>query len=143
MKSLIKISVLIIALSSIFVSCKKYEDGPMISLLTKKARITGDWVIDKVTVNGEDKTSDFQAAWGANFVLKIEKDGKYHTDGAYPDAGSWKFGEDKDDVYFTSDQPGSKEQPFHILRLKSKELWLKETDIFANVTEIHYKAEKD
>ena len=143
MKSILKISVLIIALSSILVSCKKYVDGPMVSLRTKKARLTGDWVIDKVTVNGEDKTADYQAVQGANFVLKIEKDEKYHTEGAFPDAGSWKLGEDKDDVYFTSDQPGSKEQPFRILRLKNKELWLKATDIFANVTEIHYKAEKD
>jgi hypothetical protein len=118
-------------------------DGPKISLLTKKARLTGDWVIDKVTVNGEDKTSDFQTLLGANYVLKIEKDGKYHTEGAHPDTGSWKLGEDKDDVYFTSDQAGSQEQSFRILRLKSKELWLKQTDIFANVTEIHYKAEKD
>jgi hypothetical protein len=140
MKSVIKISVLIIALSSIFISCKKFEDGPLISLRTKKARISHNWAIEKVTVNGEDKTSDYQTLLGPNYELDIEKGGKYHTSGLVTDEGTWEFGEDKDDIRFDSDQPGTQEQSFHILRLTSKEFWAKQTDIFANVTEIHYKA---
>lgn len=32
-----------ILLSTLFLACKKYEQGPIISFRTKKARITGEW----------------------------------------------------------------------------------------------------
>lgn len=35
------------AISVVFISCGKYEEGPSISLRTKKARLTGVWEISK------------------------------------------------------------------------------------------------
>jgi hypothetical protein len=120
--------------TGLITSCKKYEDGPAFSLRTKKARLTGDWKIDKVLYNNEDITADYIDGVGANFVLDIEKDGTYKQMGKVTDAGTWKLGEDKDDVFFLSNDPGSKEEAFRITRLKNKELWLKQTqsngDIF-------------
>lgn len=133
------ISVLFLGLI-ILSSCGKYEDGPKFSLLTKKARLCGEWVIDQVMFNDVDQTSAFQSFVGTDFVLEIEKDGKYRTEGQNPDSGTWELGEDKDDIYFLSDAQGATEIAYRILRLKNKELWLRHTDTNGDVTEIHYDA---
>jgi hypothetical protein len=41
-------------------SCKKYEDGPRLSLLTRKQRLRNTWVVDKYIENGIDRTQDFK-----------------------------------------------------------------------------------
>ena len=110
----------------ILTSCKKYADGPAFSLRTKKARLQGNWKIDSYTYNGEDKTSDMTTRLGADFVWNIEKGGSYKTTGILPDDGTWKFGEDKDDVYFQSSAANAKEESYRILRLANKQLWLKQ-----------------
>lgn len=138
MKTLKKTILALVVLTFIFTGCNKYQDGPKFSLLTKKARLTGDWKIDKVTYNGNDVTSSYNTLLGANYQLDIEKDGNYKTTGNFPDSGKWKFGEDKDDVYFTSNTAGSTEDAERILRLKSKELWLRHTASNGDVTIVHY-----
>jgi hypothetical protein len=123
----------------VFTSCSKYPDGPKISLRSKKARLAGDWKIDKATYNDEDITEDLKDGWGANFVLHIDKGGKYTATGNDPDTGKWELGEDKDDVRFQSDEPNSKEESYKILRLANKELWLKQTQPSGDIFIIHYK----
>lgn len=124
-----------------FSSCGKYEDGPAFSLLTKKSRLCGDWVLDKYMVNDVDQTANFQAVFGTNYVWDIEKDGAYHVHGSVSDDGTWELGEDKDDVRFKSSQANSSEVSYRILRLKSKELWLKHTESNGDVTKLYLKAE--
>lgn len=119
----------LIALSAIAVtitSCNKYEDGPKISLLTKKMRLTGDWSLENYTSNGTDVTSFMQSAFGNNWELQIEKDGSYKSTGNVNENGTWKLGEDKDDVTFTPSSGSA--TTYRILRLKSKELWLRYTN---------------
>lgn len=131
-----------ILLLSIFVlsACGKYEDGPKFTLLTKKARLSGEWVVESVTYNSVDYTSSYQAFVGANYVLEIEKDGGYRTEGANPDTGKWELGEDKDDIRFKSDASGSSEETYRILKLKSKEMWWKQTQTNGDVIEFHFIA---
>ena len=120
---IILISILFIS-SNLITSCKKYVDGPAFSLLTKKARLTGNWTLQTYTYNGNDLT----ALFGGNFKMNIKKDGTYQTTiGTASDEGKWKFGEDKDDVYFDSNTAGVAEEAYRILRLKNKELWLRQT----------------
>jgi hypothetical protein len=127
-------------ISVIFIpSCKKYEDGPAFSLRTKKARISGDWKIESVSENGVDQTSLYTAVVGAGYTLDLEKDGVYRVTGNFPDKGKWKLGEDKDDIYMTSDDPGSKEEAYRILRLKNKELWLRMTESNGTIIVFKYK----
>lgn len=108
-------------------SCNKYEDGPKISLLTKKARLCGDWALEAYLVNDVDQTSAYQSVVGTNFEWDIEKDGTYKMSGNFTDNGTWELGEDKDDVRFLSSAANSTEVSYRILRLKSKELWLRYT----------------
>lgn len=137
-KTVIKLALIVLTLSLVTTGCNKYKDGPKISLLTKTQRLCGDWKIDKVTINDNDVTSAIIALNGANYVLDIEKSGDYKILGNFPDGGSWKFGEDKDDVYFNSSKAGSVEQAYRILRLKNKELWLRQTASNGDVTIVHY-----
>src|SRR5574337_1342464 len=118
-------------------SCNKYEDGPKFSLLSKKARISGEWVVESVTIHDTDATSMYPSG----YVLEIDKKGTYTTEGLNPnDSGTWELGEDKDDVRFQSGASGSPEESYRILRLKNKELWLRYTNLDGSYTVIKYKA---
>ncbi|HTL83366.1 MAG TPA: hypothetical protein VL651_16740 [Bacteroidia bacterium] len=127
MKKFIIASLLFIGLSFTFTSCGKYVDGPKISLLTKKMRVTGHWTLNKYyDVNGNDITTTAQSGLGSSWELQIEKDGSYKSTGNVGESGTWKLGEDKDDIIFT---PSSgTEYSYRILRLKNKEMWLRITN---------------
>jgi hypothetical protein len=121
----------LIACSAIAVtitSCDKYEDGPKFSLLTKKARLCGDWTLEKYTRNDSDVTTLVQTGYGSTWEWQIEKDGSYKQTGNVNDNGTWELGEDKDDVTFTSSATGSIPVAYRILKLKSKSLWLRKTN---------------
>ena len=57
MKKGIKILASLILVISILTDCKKYDEGPLISLRTKKARLAGDWKIEKILYDGGDSTA--------------------------------------------------------------------------------------
>ena len=139
MKHLKFIIAILFAGALVTTSCSKYEDGPKLSLLTKKSRLCGDWKIQSVsyTPNGgseTDITSFVNSAVGSAYEFQIEKDGNYKQTGNVNESGTWKFGEDKDDVTFTPSTAGSTADTYRILRLKSKELWLKETATDGSIT---------
>lgn len=111
---------LIIALGAATIfSCKKYDDGPRLSLRTKKARVANEWQFDKVTFsNGQDLTAGF-----ADNSIEFDKDGTYtERDGTSTITGTWKFASDKEDLVLSPDN-NSAAQLLHILRLKEKEFW--------------------
>lgn len=126
---------------TVVASCSKYEDGPAFSLLSKKERLCGDWELETALYNDVDYTASFLTFAGANYRVDIEKDGGYRIEGANPDEGTWEFGEDKDDVRFKSNNSSVGESSYRILRLKSKELWVKQTQTNGDVIELHYKSE--
>jgi hypothetical protein len=121
------------------VSCSKYEDGPAISLRSKKARLSNEWQVSSAYQNGADRTSDFNAAF-AGYLLKIEKEGNYTLTyspfslGTVTESGTWKFNSDETHVIFT-DSDGNQED-YKILRLKEKELWVEFTDDDGNLWEV-------
>ena len=88
----------IIALT--FDSCKKYEDGPLISFRSKKARVVGLWNFRQVIINGQDRTSDvqydnigFDKNDGAFYSSTNSKNGDVAT--LY---GIWNFADNKDSL---------------------------------------------
>jgi hypothetical protein len=133
MKKLIIILLIAIA---VLPACTKYKDGPKISLLSKKARIAGNWSIETVTVNGVDYTSQYNQLFSPSEKWTILKSGNYGYAGDY---GTWLFGEDKDDATFTSALPGVEPKAYHILRLENKSLWMQYTAPNGSVTETHWK----
>ena len=121
-------------------SCKKYEDGPAFSLLTKKARICNTWVLEQYLVGTDDQTTAFLAFAGNDYQVEINKDGSYKvTTNGNALTGTWDLGEDKDDVTFTQTSPTASTTTARIQKLKSKELWLRETESNGTYDYYHYK----
>jgi hypothetical protein len=103
-------------------SCGKYEDGPGFSLLSKKARVVGDWEVKSIgaDVFGSEYSVD----------LSFEKNGSlmftysYNYQGvseSYSYAGSWDFASDKEQLSMIID---GEIQLFEIKRLTNNEMWL-------------------
>jgi len=116
-------SILIILL--LFVGCKKYEEGPTISLLTKKARITGIWEFSEITTE-----------WDMARTLGFEKDGICYlgwssgiinVNDVYYDFGEWEFDNNKEYLLIKS-LADSINNTYKIIKLTNKELKLQISD---------------
>jgi len=119
MKRIITLVVLAVFILIGTSSCKKYEEGPMISLRTKTQRLAGEWKLDKATQDGVDITNSLP-----ELKMTIEKDGAYVlTNNATDFPGSWSFDSKKEHVLFKQDGSNT-EDKYKIIRLKHKELWL-------------------
>jgi len=108
-----------------FSSCK-YEDGPNISLRTKKARLTGEW--EAISIDGETLGKDFEV------TIEFDKDGDftgtskfsyYGYSQSYSSKGEWEWIDGKAGIEVTID--GDKEE-WEITRLTNKELQFKDQD---------------
>jgi hypothetical protein len=113
-----------IVASLAFSSCKKYEEGPSLTLRSRESRITGEWKMTKDTENGAAQTID------PNFRMKIEKGGTLtwtNTTGSM--AGTWEFISNDEKVRFTFTYAGfTSSDDWTIMRLSSKELFLEQQD---------------
>ena len=116
-------------------SCKKYEDGPSLSLRSKKARIANTWQIESATDNGNDVSADYD-----DYTLELTKSGgatlsvNYVFGGSnfqISTSGTWDLINDKEDLRLDFDEDDS-DVTYRILRLKEKELWLRDGN-----TELH------
>ncbi|MES2779244.1 MAG: hypothetical protein V4651_05030 [Bacteroidota bacterium] len=128
--------ILIIAITS-FSSCKKGTDDPVISLKTRKDRITNTWYLVKYEKNGVNQDTS-----GSSYVYSIASNGTLTrtVQGVifgFPTRtvtnGTWTFLNDDEDIQITID---SKAVVYGIQRLATKELWLKE--IVGTDTYIYY-----
>jgi hypothetical protein len=113
---------MILAFAMSFASCGKYEEGPGLSLRTKKARLAGTWKADKVFVNNELS----EAATEAEVRIEFTRDDIYriNLDSAWVE-GTWKFNDDKTTVTGTYAIPfvGEFKNNYRILRLTNDEFW--------------------
>ena len=84
-----------------FSSCKKYEDGPAITLRTVKSRIVGEWKVTKYAVAGQDVLQGMQYGSQIGYctsgdyftytmtekidemIFDFQKDGEYDLDVVY------------------------------------------------------------
>jgi hypothetical protein len=131
MKKIALLSVAALMIGGItLTSCKKYEEGPAISLLTKKMRVAGDWEVESYWENGVDKTSDYRQGVTSE-TYTYDKEGGYTISittiiGTINDAGTWEFITDKEEIKTQSNQSGSDPDTMVIVRLKNKEMWVKD-----------------
>lgn len=133
-----------------FSGCKKYEEGPTLSLRTRTHRVVGSWVVEQVfeiPINGTktDRTADYKTAY-ANFVWKFEKDEDYlvtynpYSIGTYNEPGRWEFGGDDINILLFPDNGNGSfiGSLWRILRLKEKELWMKTVNGNGTTIEVHF-----
>ncbi len=122
---------------TLFQSCSKFTDGPLISLRTKKQRIVGEWKIEySVNLKTNVKHSADYDAW----IFSIKKDGSFTNTIYYGDTetsinGSWIFIDNQIKLEQTN-KSGEIQEFYTILRLTKKEFWIKN-----KVEEIHYYSE--
>jgi len=55
----VRICIYIIALTLLFSDCKKFPEDPFISLRTVRMRMQGEWMINKIQINGNDFTESY------------------------------------------------------------------------------------
>lgn len=107
-------------------SCGKYEDGPNLSLLTKKSRVAGDW--DVKSVGSQVLGADY------GLTMTFDKDGSMKYSYTYGTsstsyAGSWDFSSDKENLVISID---GGIDTLEIKRLTNKEMWLDDDYTSAN-----------
>ena len=123
MKKLVKnIPLLMIAAIFILSGCGKYEEGPGISLRTKKARLVGNWQLEELEIEGTDFTADINR-WEIEFRddETFEQSVQIEGFGSSTVEGEWEFSNDKTEVEITYDD-GTKTD-LNISKLMHKELW--------------------
>jgi hypothetical protein len=128
-----KIITILLLLSTLF-ACTKFEEGPKYSLLSKKKRIIRSWKISYlIDLQTNEKYTSGYDGW----VFTIEDYSKYRKTYVYNketfiEDGVWKF---QDDtlvlIHYPNEYTIRKE--YKILRLTTKELWLRDS-----LQEIHY-----
>jgi len=123
MKKIINFTLMVAVCTIIVLSgCKKYEDGPGLSLSSKKSRVAANWEFKKVTYSSVDLTSEF-----LDFTWEIKKDGQFNmVSNGNIDHGKWDFALDKEALDFRYDD-GAIER-YNIKRLTAKDLWMEFID---------------
>lgn len=117
-KAFISATILFTTVFTIF-SCKKYEEGPSLSLRSKDARIANQWKISfsKDLGDGSITTHDH-----IGDVWEFTKEGAFIKNGVQK--GTWELSSSKEQIIITK-LDGSLDN-FIILKLKENEMWLQE-----------------
>jgi len=124
-------------IATMAVGCKKYDDGPTVSLVSKTNRLDNTWEVDKAYDEGKDVTSSYN-----QYTLKLTKSGSASLTAKYTYGpfsyegttnGTWVFQNSKEDIKLDFDDNDA-DATYEILRLTSNELWVKER---AGTVELH------
>ena len=115
------------AISVVFTSCGKYEEGPSISLRSKKARLTGVWEISKKMYNGREVSL---TAEDKQVTVEFKKDDSFEIKmPPYKLTRTWEFNSDKTKIIVEAGMFGHTEKTeLTILRLTNKELFVEEKE---------------
>lgn len=106
-------------------SCKKYSNGPWISLETRTARVANVWKMESVTLNGSDVTSTYT---NLKYTETYDKDGNYsYSTTLGGGSGKWAF-QNSDTEIKRNGVSGQSSIDLTILRLKEKSFWYKFVD---------------
>lgn len=133
-KKSISLFLIIGLVAGLLSSCKKYDEGPVLSLRTKTKRLSRDWQIQEYYRNGNIETSQLIIT---NYVESYNKNGAHtrsyndKNGNLVSETGQWKFDNNKEEISVTgigsiewTDQTSSvSSSSYIILRLTSKELW--------------------
>lgn len=133
MKTVKFLSVALLAVAFVLGSCSKYEEGPALSLRTKKARLAGVWKVEKyVQGNGTTSYPDSDD----DGTIEFTKDNVARLTFSFfgtptTVTGDWEFIKDKEGLRVSYQIGGeTNTEEYTILRLKNDELWLEEEDGF-------------
>jgi hypothetical protein len=99
-------------------SCKKYPDGPMISLRSRAERVANTWKVDNYKINGNDYTSLV-----SGYTETYTKKGNYsYSWGILNGSGVWAF-QNKDSEIKINGTDNQASRKLTILKLEEKSFW--------------------
>lgn len=125
---------LVFVISATVTSCRKYEDGPSLSLRTKTKRVANEWKLDSYYQDDVNKTDSLAVL---NFSETFKNDGTYSrtynvvNGDTVALTGTWDFADKKETLAITGVDsmflsPAYGYVPVNalkILRLQNDELW--------------------
>lgn len=113
--------------------CKKYPEGPALSLRSKKERVANTWKLDALISGGVDSTAYFNSFFN-DYTVSLTKSGGYTISYNFrgfsvSETGDWAFSSDKEDLQITPKTVSYGTVPsasvLQIMKLYEKELWLR------------------
>lgn len=129
-----RILLAVLVLFSLLQSCKKYPEGPILSLRSREARLEGNWSCEKVLVNNQESTPFY-----SKYSYGYGSDNSYTENNGFNTlTGTWALTSDDDSV-IVKINTNQVLHRFKILRLKNKSFWLVE-DRNSSIYEWHLKS---
>ena len=130
--------VLAIGTASVLTSCSKYEEGPKLTLLSKKNRLTNDWKLTEVA----DSNGTSLDMTGFSTTMSLENDGTFNGNTNYTAfgqvvfnydvTGTWEFTDDKETLTLTTltlnTQPTNDVSKLTIVRLAKDEMKVRDEE---------------
>jgi hypothetical protein len=112
----------------------KYDDGPLLSFYSDKNRITNEWNIRKITIDGGDSTSLYKCS-SCPFFLKFTNSNtlyaNYIVNGQQQtvSSGNWNFEDNNKKVNLLTSEnvltgPFLNNGSWYITRSTKKQLWI-------------------
>ncbi len=142
MKKIVQFVIALLVIASAISSCRKYEEGPNVSLRTKAARVTNNWRIESAQLNGTEVSLDPLWAKQKHYMYR---DGKYIITIINPITlearnlqGNWTlYDRDTKIALTTKNFSGNIDSTneFNILKLYNKQFWIRKVD---NSLELHF-----
>ena len=115
---LVAIIVFAVLLFPIIESCKKYDDGPTISLRSRSERISNTWVVENYKINGTDFTSLV-----SNYTETFSKNKDYSYSWAVLNgSGTWTLQNSDEEIKLNGSDAQSSRTLF-ILKLEETAFW--------------------
>jgi hypothetical protein len=127
---------IILAAAALFTGCKKYEDGPLMSLYSKGMRVAGTWYFQSVQYGSRDSTPSYRYQQ-LDFIYIKKIDGGAFTwnhnllatsqDENPLEGGKWKFFSDRDSfemIVYKNQFKDSLVLKWKIDRLAYTEFWM-------------------
>ena len=130
--------VLALGTATVLTSCSKYEEGPKLTLLSKKNRLTNDWKLTAVA-DSNGTTLDMT---GFSTTMSLENDGTFsgnsnyaifgETVFNYDVTGTWEFTDEKASLTLTTlsvnTQPTNDVSKLTIVRLAKDEMKVRDEE---------------
>jgi len=123
-------------------SCRKYEEGPNISLRKKEARVTNNWRVESAQLNGAEVSADPYWTKQKHYMYR---DGNYVVTIINPVTleaknlqGTWTlYDNDRKLALTTKNFSGNIDSTndYNILKLYNNQMWIRKTD---NSLELHF-----
>ncbi len=136
--NLSKTSLVLIIILSLSVSCTKFEDGPLLSLLPVKSRMARQWKVEYSynLTTGISHSADFEG-----WLFTINKGGSFEKTVLYNQIetkynGNWELPQKNLLRLEYTASSDTIVEFYTILRLTKKEFWIKD-----ELQEIHYYSE--